>query len=231
MNLSAQRGEFCCGGVSRCGKIFVMIRVMVTDGFRNETVEHDKLKNLVNRKFNEWFGISLTEFASSGNELDVYTVMADGSTIMVEVIWTASKANFFRDLNLLSRSDARLKILIVNPKIASSVEYQREMIKTRVAELKNGRLISEMFDGKKILEDSTFVNGEFKEKITSLLDQCKKLPTQGSNPREAVVWLEGSEGDLVEDVKGQNYRTVVMDQGGRGNTIRDIEGSKDVSNS
>ena len=83
-----------------------------------ETLEHKRLKELLYQKLTSWLiGATKKEYLSSGHKLDVFYVSYQGISIMVEIIWTETKENFYRDLILLLDSDAKVKIVITNPKI------------------------------------------------------------------------------------------------------------------
>jgi len=128
-----------------------------------ETAEHETIKETICKKLREWFGASLSEYPSSGHELDVFAVTPDGISIGVEIIWTPTENNFLRCLNLIQQSDARVKIVIANPKIISNPKYLREFAKVAIAQRKKGVLIhGELVDGRKILEDPKFVETEVK---------------------------------------------------------------------
>jgi hypothetical protein len=52
----------------------------------------------------EWVGATLQEYQSSGHELDVLAMTPDGTSIYVEVIWSASLQNFYRDMFMIQNS-------------------------------------------------------------------------------------------------------------------------------
>ena len=81
---------------------------------------------MVSKKLEEWFGVTIDEYQSSGHELDIFSVNVSGLTLMVEIIWTPSATNFYRDLVLLQTSDAEVKIIIVNPEIEKNEKMRRE---------------------------------------------------------------------------------------------------------
>jgi len=53
----------------------------------SETKEHLRLKQIMCQKLEEWFGVSITEYPSSGHELDVISISTNGVKLMVEIIW------------------------------------------------------------------------------------------------------------------------------------------------
>ncbi len=57
---------------------------------------------------------------------------------MVEVIWSTSKTNFFRDLTLVLSSNAEIKIVVVNPEIAKNTELVRYFERIRQTEAAKG---------------------------------------------------------------------------------------------
>jgi hypothetical protein len=100
----------------------------------SETQEHRELKELLRQKLEEWFGISIDEYPSSGHELDVFSISKNRLTLMVEIIWTATELNFLRDLTILQTSDEQLKIPIVNPIILQNEKFRRMFLKVRIIE-------------------------------------------------------------------------------------------------
>jgi hypothetical protein len=127
----------------------------------------------MHEKLNEWFGVTIDEYPSMGHELDVFSVSSQSKKMMVEIIWTPSNTHFMNDLNILQNSDADIKIVIVNPEFYAKVDLTRKFQKTRISELQKGCLVSEMLDGKKILQGDDYLNGEVKKAISELLRQSK----------------------------------------------------------
>lgn len=147
-----------------------------------ETSEHFTLKKLLRNKFEEWYGPSIDEYPGSGHELDVFSVTYKGIKIMVEIIWTPTKTNFFRDMGIVYTSDARIKVVAINPKLFSNEEITRWFQKLRVSEASKGYVLLPLFDGLKLLQDASYVahlketlDELTKEKITSLMDKIASL--------------------------------------------------------
>lgn len=126
---------------------------------RNETVEHKRLKTILIESLNQWFNLtSIDEYPSSGNELDIFSIDDSGITIMVEIIWTPTKSNFLHDMIIIAYSDAAVKVVVVNPKIIHSPMYTRLYKKFKISQIKVGHQLTPLFDGKKILEDPTYLD-------------------------------------------------------------------------
>ena len=83
----------------------------------SESVEHRKIKDVISVKLKEWVGASIKEYPSSGHRLDIYAVTPDRISIYIEIIWSSSPQNFFRDLNLIQQSDADVKLVIASPEV------------------------------------------------------------------------------------------------------------------
>lgn len=124
------------------------------------------------------YGIGLKEYPSSGHFNDVFIITPNRIEIFVETIWTSTKSNFQRDLNILHRSTASVKILIVNPNILKNTSLRKDFEKTRISERQRGIAISDMIDGSQILNDPEFVNVRFVEIVKELVNdvQMKKGP-------------------------------------------------------
>lgn len=146
-----------------------------------ETEEHKQLKELVKSNFSKWFGPSIKEYHDSGHLLDVYTISYSGIEIMVEIIWTPTKANFWRDISLVQTSDAKLKVVIVHPRIAERMA--REFEKIVVGEAKRRSLVVPyMIDGLRLLKDGEYVDkleatvkGLFEKNKVSLVEKIANL--------------------------------------------------------
>jgi len=134
----------------------------------------------------EIFRSGLTEYPQSGNINDVYSVTGEGIRIFVEIAWTPSKSNFLRDLNILHRSTADVKIFIVNPKILQKPTLIREYIKTQNSEREKGSTVSDMIDGSLILNNSDFANGEFVQTIKKLVAAQKARSFSKRKPEEKL---------------------------------------------
>lgn len=140
---------------------------------KNETEQHKSLKLLLNNKLEEWFGASLSEYYDDGHELDVFAVSIKGITIMIEIIWTPTPANFYRDMMIFYDSDAKIKILIVNQEIFTKDDLVRKFKKTRIKETQRGFIVSNMINGNLLLEDENYLNNDFKSLIINLLTDAE----------------------------------------------------------
>jgi hypothetical protein len=123
------------------------------------------------QKLRDWFGLGLEEYLSSGQELDAFSITLKGIKIMVEVIWTSSTFNFNRDTILLLRTDAHIKILIVNPEILRNESMVRDFEKTRLSEALKGIKIPPMIDGDRVLHDSNYIDNEVRNNILQLVKE------------------------------------------------------------
>jgi hypothetical protein len=139
----------------------------------SETPEHVRLKEIMCQKLEEWFGVSLSEYQSSGHELDVLSISTNGLKLMVEIIWTPSAGNFFRDLTIMHQSDAQIKVVIVNEKILSKPEIEREFKKARISEAQKGFIVSSMINGSRILTDENYLNTDVKNQIMELISDSR----------------------------------------------------------
>jgi hypothetical protein len=157
----------------------------------SETQEHRELKELLRQKLEEWFGISIDEYPSSGHELDVFSISKNRLTLMVEIIWTATELNFLRDLTILQTSDEQLKIPIVNPIILQNEKFRRMFLKVRISETKKGSIVSDLIDGRRLLQDPSYLNIEFKNKIFELINETNvSLQVQVEELKEKVLSAE-----------------------------------------
>ena len=125
------------------------------------------------QKLNEWFGVSISEYQSSGHELDVLSVSTNGVKLMVEIIWTPTGGNFYRDMSIFYQSDAQIKVLIVNKEILSNRNLVREFQKARVSETEKGYTISPLVDGSRILSDENYLNTDVKNLIIDLISESR----------------------------------------------------------
>jgi len=141
-----------------------------------ESQEHVTIKNMLSDKLKEWFGFAITEFSSSGHELDVYTVTYNGVSIYIEVIWSLSWTHFLYDMNEILHADEDVKLVIVNPEILKKKKLVDYYNKTVSSQRKLGYVIhGYLLDGKAIIDDPGFLDKEIKETIFSLVDQVKKI--------------------------------------------------------
>jgi hypothetical protein len=134
-----------------------------------ESEEHGRIKEIVLKKLKEVYGTGLTEYPQGGQINDVYVVTQNQGEIFVENIWTSTRSNFQRDLNILHRSPANIKILIASPEIVKDGKLCREFEKTRMSETKRGIAVSNMIDGSKILNEPKFVDEEFPRIVRELV--------------------------------------------------------------
>ena len=148
-----------------------------------ESEEHRKIKELVSSKIDEWFGLSIPEYPSSGHELDVYGVTPRGIPIYVEIIWSPS--SFQRDMSMIQQqSDARIKVVIASPEVLSKDPLNREFKKVVVAQRKLGIIFHwEMLNGKRILDDKDYVENILKSIFSELLEEAKPLERKIERPR------------------------------------------------
>jgi len=145
----------------------------------SESPQHKEIKKLLEAKLKDWFGLSITEYPSSGHELDILGVTSDGLNIYIEVIWTHSQAHFHKDMSMLQQSDADMKLVVGSPKILSDVSMVREFTKVAVSETEKGHCIyPEMLDGEKILSDSTYIDLDLKAILKSLVDKASRRLSQ-----------------------------------------------------
>jgi hypothetical protein len=138
----------------------------------SESTQHKRLKEIIGAKLKEWTGATLQEYPSSGHELDVFAVTTNGVSIYVEIIWSSSRVNFFRDMNMIQTSDANVKLVLVSPKILNKTEFQREFEKVAIAQRRlNFAMHGNFIDGERILKEPEYLNTEFKDIVLRLLNQ------------------------------------------------------------
>jgi len=134
-----------------------------------ETDEHKRIKEIILNRLKALYGTGLKEYPNSGQINDVYVITPNQTEVFVENIWTSTKSNFQRDLNILHRSSANVKILIANPEILRDNSLSREFEKTRMAERRHGVAVSDMIDGSRILTEPEFMDKEFIEIVEDLV--------------------------------------------------------------
>jgi len=140
-----------------------------------ESAEHNKIKTAISEKLKVWTGATLQEYPSSGHELDVYAMTPEGISVYVEIIWSSSKNNFFRDLNLLQTSDAKVKLVVASPEIISKKSCRREFEKVVIAQRKLGIAIhGNLIDGLKIIQRPKYMENDFKKIFFEMLDHARK---------------------------------------------------------
>jgi hypothetical protein len=164
---------------------------------KSETDEHKRLKTILTESLHQSFKLSIDEYPSSGNELDIFSIDDSCITIMVEIIWTPTKSNFLHDLVIIGNSDAKVKVVIVNPKIIQSQEYNRLYKKLKISQMKSGYQLTNLFDGKKILEDPTYLDevmNEIKRLVKNFRSSNKgsnKFSSEDIIPTDDTLDLEG----------------------------------------
>ena len=128
-----------------------------------ETLEHVKLKEILNEFLSSRLeGITLKEYPNMGHEADVFSVTYKGVSVIVEIIWTPTWSHFLKDLDIIQCSSSLIKVLIANPEILndSKGEKRRHFDKIRIAEIRKGYLISELFDGRKMLDNKDYLENK-----------------------------------------------------------------------
>lgn len=154
---------------------FILSITFYYNKLRNETNEHKMLKKILSSKLEEWLNVSLTEYHDSGHRLDVFAISTNGISIMIEIIWTATPTNFIRDLLIFLESDANIKIVIVNKQILSNDNLIKQFKKSKIKEIQQGVIVSDLIDGNKLLEDENYLNQDFKNILYNLIDDYKSL--------------------------------------------------------
>lgn len=138
----------------------------------SESIEHRKIKNIVCERLKEWTGATIQEYQSSGHALDVFATTPSGVTISVEIIWSGSRSNFFRDLSLIQSSLANVKIVIASPTVLENDSFQREFEKVAISQRRlNVAMHGDFIDGEKILNDPNYIETVLKQCITKLLQR------------------------------------------------------------
>lgn len=140
----------------------------------SESSQHKKIKEIIVERLKEWTGATLQEYPSSGHELDVFAVTPTGISIYVEIIWSSSITNFFRDMNMIQTSDANIKIVVGSPKIINREEFQRQFEKIAISQRRlNFAMHGSIIDGEKILNEPIYLTTEFKNIVFRLLNQVE----------------------------------------------------------
>lgn len=143
----------------------------------SESAEHKRIKDLVFERFKEWTGATLVEYPSSGHKLDNFAVSIDGISIYAEIIWSESAQNFYRDMSMVQTADANVKLVIASPRVLENEKYQRTFEKVVISQRRLGfAMHSEMINGKKVIEDHTYLDVEVKGIV---LDLLKTVKSQG----------------------------------------------------
>jgi len=155
----------------------------------SESVEHRKIKDVISVKLKEWLGASIKEYPSSGHLLDIYAVTPGGISIYIEIIWSSSPQNFFRDLNLIQQSDANIKLVIASPQVLKNTHFCREFSKVVVAQRRFGVMMyGELLDGQKILENPEYLEKTVKKIVLDFIHNIRSgslvIPKAGFKPPE-----------------------------------------------
>lgn len=153
----------------------------------SESPEHKRIKELISTRLQEWTGKSIPEYPSSGRKFDVFAVTLDGIGIHVEIIWSATSRNFDRGMKIILQSNAKVKLVVVSPKILDNEEYRREFDKIVISEREKGvRMHGELINGKRIIEDTEFLETEFKEIVLGLIENSTRdeasIPPKEKHP-------------------------------------------------
>ena len=150
----------------------------------SESLQHRKIKEIICEKLKEWTGATLQEYQSSGHELDVFAVTPTGISIYVEIIWSSSRSNFFRDMTMIQSSDADVKLVVVSPRVLSNEKYQREFEKVAISQRRlNFAMYGDFIDGERMLNEPDYLETEIKGVVLGLL---KHVQTRGKVMRSRV---------------------------------------------
>ena len=125
----------------------------------SETPEHSKIKEKIKSNLKNWYsGITINEYPNYGQVADAYYISYEGHTILIEIIWTLTWTQFLDDLDILQNSLDFIKIVVVNPKIFDTAgeERRNHFDKMRIAEIRKGYIVSDLFDGLRILNDESY---------------------------------------------------------------------------
>jgi len=142
-----------------------------------ESQEHKEIKEKIIGKLREWYGSGVTEYHDSGHRLDSFAVTLSGLSLYVETVWSSSRANFYRDMVIIGRSESDIKIIVVNPKILKNPEFVSFFDNEVISQRKKGvKLYGEMIDGQKIRTDEKYLDENFKQIIEKLLTEADSLP-------------------------------------------------------
>lgn len=141
----------------------------------SESEEHKKIKTLIYDRLKQWTGATLQEYPSSGHELDVLAMTPDGISIYVEIIWSESLQNFYRDMSMIQSSDANIKLVVVSPKVLANEKCQREFEKVAISQRKLGfAMHGELVDGNRIISNNSYLENEFKAVVLELINHVQK---------------------------------------------------------
>jgi hypothetical protein len=167
-----------------------------------ESQSHAALKQLLVTKLKEWYGASISEYPSSGHELDVFAVTASGVSIYIEIIWSPTKTQFLSDINMLQQSDADVKLVVVNPEIMANTEMVREFGKVVIAQRKQGKVIcGDLLNGVRIAESPEYVDDDSRGLIDRLVSQSRGQ--QVLKKPELELLLVNEEGEAVKEIHAE----------------------------
>lgn len=143
----------------------------------SESLEHRRIKEIICEKLKEWTGATIQEYPSSGHELDVFAVTPTGISVYVEIIWSSSRSNFFRDMSMIQTSDADVKLVVVSPRILGNDKYLREFEKVAISQRRlNFAMYGDFIDGEKIINEPEYLETKIKSIV---LDLLKYVQTHG----------------------------------------------------
>lgn len=138
-----------------------------------ESREHKEIKQSMSDFLSEKFGPSLTEFMDDGDRTDVTGYTIDGIKIRVEIIW--SESQFHYDMENIIASDAKIKILVINPSILLKKSYDRNVERRKLSESNKNVFLLGPYDANLILngDDGCFSNiyQDIKQSIEITLNQ------------------------------------------------------------
>lgn len=141
----------------------------------SESDEHKKIKALISERLKDWTGAALQEYPSSGHESDVFAITPDGISIYVEIIWSDSLQNFYRDMTMIQASDADVKLVVVSSGVLNKGKCQREFEKVAISQRKFGfAMYGDLIDGNRIIGDQNFLETDFKKIVMELLAYVQK---------------------------------------------------------
>lgn len=144
--------------------------------YSSESAEHVEIKNLISARLNEWTGASLREYPSSGHELDVFAVTPDGISIYVEIVWSDTSRNFYRDMSIIQQSDADVKLVVANPRILDKEDYVREFSKIALSQRRLGILMNgELIDGARMIQDANYLDTVFRDIVLGLIKRARAI--------------------------------------------------------
>jgi hypothetical protein len=166
-----------------------------------ESPGHIKINNSMQKKFNEWFpGVKIKEYNFWGQRVDFFYINYQGITITVEVIWRRDKQGFLEDFDIIQNSLGQIKLVIVNLDRMKRLQLDRYFDKIRIAEIRKGFIISEPFDGNKILKKNEKIYFEYIKEfiefsLTLIMTDQTKMDYLFSDIKKYVV------GPLYEYIK------------------------------